>query len=124
MTPSKSPSPQTFGQRLATLRRARGWTQRDLAPRLGISQRMVAYYEKQTERPPAHLLEKLAQVLGVSSDELLGIHPTTNEAPGMSPRLYKRLRQIEQLPPDEKRAVLKIIDSLLERHTRPHPAHA
>jgi transcriptional regulator with XRE-family HTH domain len=35
-----------FGERLATLRKAAGFTQTELANELGISQRMVAYCEQ------------------------------------------------------------------------------
>ena len=31
---------------------------------------MVAYYEGETEYPPAHLLPALARALGVSADQL------------------------------------------------------
>ena len=50
-----------FGERLAALRKAAGFTQTELANELGISQRMVAYYEQPDVTPPARLLaiEKL-----------------------------------------------------------------
>ena len=34
---------------------------------------MIAYYEKQAKYPPTHLLPLLAEVLGTSADELLGM---------------------------------------------------
>jgi ribosome-binding protein aMBF1 (putative translation factor) len=43
----------SFGQRLASVRKARGLSQRDLATLTGISNRMIAYYEAQSDRPPA-----------------------------------------------------------------------
>ena len=55
---------------LATLRKAAGFTQTELANELGISQRMVAYYEQPDVTPPAHLLPGIAQMLGVSIDTL------------------------------------------------------
>jgi transcriptional regulator with XRE-family HTH domain len=67
---------ESFGERLARLRQAAGYSQRELARELEISQRMVAYYEGETEYPPAHLLPMLAQALGVSTDQLLGLEPT------------------------------------------------
>jgi len=45
-----------FGERLAGLRKAAGFTQVELAAELGISQRMVAYYESPAATPPANLL--------------------------------------------------------------------
>ena len=107
--------PESFGQRMAALRRARGLSQREFAGRLGISGRMVAYYEAQTDRPPARLLPEVARVLGVSIDQLLGFKRVETEPVGLSTRLWKRLRQIDMLPPAERKAILKILDGLLER---------
>ena len=64
-----------FGARLTTLRKAAGYTQVELATALGTTQRMIAYYESRAEKAPAALLPKMAEVLGVSADEILGIKP-------------------------------------------------
>ena len=66
---------QGFGARLAELRRAAGLTQVELAEAVGISQRMVAYYESAEDYPLAQLLRHLSSVLGVTTDELLGVAP-------------------------------------------------
>src|SRR5881628_3620547 len=75
------PTAETFGQRLARLRKARGFSQTELGQTLGVSQRMMTYYEREAERPPAHLLPPLAEALRVSVDELLGLRPV-KEKPG------------------------------------------
>ena len=46
---------ERFGERLAKLRQTAGFSQRDLAAEIGISQRMIAYYEKETQHPPTQL---------------------------------------------------------------------
>ncbi|MBP8224923.1 MAG: helix-turn-helix transcriptional regulator, partial [Acidovorax sp.] len=63
----------SFGQRLGSLRKAAGFTQVEFAAEVGITQRMVAYYEAPNAQPPAHLLPQMAQALGVSVDVLLGL---------------------------------------------------
>lgn len=68
-------SAESFGARLAELRKAAGYTQVELAEEVGISQRMVAYYESAEDYPLARLLRHLARALGVSTDELLGLTP-------------------------------------------------
>ncbi len=60
-----------FGNRLVALRKAAGFTQQELSHKLGVSRRMIAYYEGETEHPPTTILPRLAQALGVSADELL-----------------------------------------------------
>ena len=42
---TRRPSQENFGQRLTRLRKLRGFTQRSLASKSGVSNRMIAYYE-------------------------------------------------------------------------------
>jgi len=105
---------ESFGQRMARLRKDAGFTQRDLAAQLGISQRMVAYYEAQAEHPPTHIIPALAELLGVSADDLLGLRPL-KPTRSANPTLWRRLRQIDKLPPRDKRQLLAVIDTFLDR---------
>jgi transcriptional regulator with XRE-family HTH domain len=105
---------ETFGERMARLRKNAGYTQRDLAKELGISQRMVAYYEGQSDHPPAHLFPALTEIFGVSTDELLGVRAVKPVKPG-NQRLLQRMQRIETLPPREKKQLLALIDAFLER---------
>ena len=109
-------STETFGDRLARLRKAAGFSQRDLSAETGISQRMIAYYEKQTERPPAHLFPVLAKALGVSADELLGMKATKQVSRARDNRLWRRFTQVEKLPAIEKKQIVQILDAFLERN--------
>ena len=60
---------------------------------------MVAYYEAQTEHPPAHLLTTIADALGLSVDQLLGREPVRPRKAPTNERLLRQLRQVEKLPP-------------------------
>ncbi|MBL8324464.1 MAG: helix-turn-helix transcriptional regulator [Rubrivivax sp.] len=106
----------SFGQRLAILRKAAGFTQIELAAELGISQRMVAYYESPAATPPANLLPQIATVLGVTIDEMFGRAAKRGLAKqeGDS-RLRRRLLAIEKLDVADKRQVLQVIDAFIER---------
>lgn len=104
---------ESFGERLARIRKARGYSQYTLADEIGISQRMVAYYEAQTGRPPAHLIPKISEVLDVTADELLGISEVKDAEGAKNSRLWRKLRQVEKLPPSDRRALLKMLDALL-----------
>jgi transcriptional regulator with XRE-family HTH domain len=94
-----------FGERLATLRKAAGYTQVEFAAEVGVTQRMVAYYES-----PA------ATALGVTIDEMFGPPAKRKLAKqeGDS-RLRRRLLAIEKLDVAEKRQVLQVIDAFIER---------
>jgi len=60
-----------FGKRLVAFRKTARLTQDTLARKVGVSRRVIAYYEGETEHPPTTILPRLAQALGVSLDELL-----------------------------------------------------
>lgn len=106
-----------FGERLSTLRKAAGFTQTELANDLGISQRMVAYYEQPDVTPPAHLLPGIAQILGVSIDALYGHEQPKRKLAKQEgdSRLRRRLLAVEKLGSAEKRQVLQLIDAFIER---------
>jgi len=109
-----------FGQRLGDLRKAAGFTQQELADEVGVSRRMIAYYEGQTEHPPTTLLPAIAQALKLSADALLGLVPViaVKRQRGMKPadsRLVRRLQAIEKLGPSERRQVLQVLDAFIER---------
>jgi len=107
---------ETFGQRLLRLRQARGYSQRELGDRVDVSQRMMTYYERQAAHPPAYLLPRLAEALGVTVDELMGVRPVKEQpATPRNTRLWRKLRDIEKLPPGDRKAVLKFVDALLVR---------
>lgn len=103
-----------FGSRLASLRKAAGFTQVELAAEVGITQRMVAYYEAPGAQPPAHLLPQLAQVLGVSVDVLLGLAEPRRPKKIATNRLERRLLEIEKLDPKAKRQITQLLDSFIE----------
>lgn len=56
---------------LAALRKRKGLTQEALAARLGVSTSAVGNWEAGLRRPRYENLRRLAQVLGVSVDELM-----------------------------------------------------
>lgn len=103
-----------FGKRLVKLRKAAGYTQTELANELGVTQRMISYYEGHSEYPPSALLPKLALLLGVTTDELLGLKPIKKtKAPDT--RLQRRFQQIEKMDSKEKRQIIQLLDTFIER---------
>jgi transcriptional regulator with XRE-family HTH domain len=75
--PMKEKTLVGFGRRLATVRQGQGLTQAELGKAVGVSQRVIAYYETESQQSPGALLAELAQALRVSTDELLGLKPRT-----------------------------------------------
>ena len=66
MTAPARPPQHTLRQ----LRQARGWTQEDVARRLGVSQGAVSLWERGVRRPFRRTRLRLADLLGVGVDEI------------------------------------------------------
>ena len=62
---------KTFGIFLAEQRKAKGFTQRELAEKLFISDKAVSKWERGLSMPDISLLVPLAELLDVSVTELL-----------------------------------------------------
>lgn len=116
---AKTPNPETLGARIARLRRDKGLTQIELAERLRVSQPVVSDYENDVIRLPADTVAQIAQILGASSDELLGLKaaPRAEGATGAikNRRLYRRMQQIEQLPRRDQDALLRTIEAFISK---------
>ncbi|MDO4572020.1 MAG: helix-turn-helix domain-containing protein [Clostridia bacterium] len=65
----------TMGRRIMTLRKEQGLTQEQLAEKLGVSAQAVSKWENDISCPDISLIPQLADVLRVSTDELLGAKP-------------------------------------------------
>ena len=62
---------KTIGKRIAELRKNKGLKQENLAEMLGVSGQAVSKWENDQSCPDISLLPQLAQILGVTVDELL-----------------------------------------------------
>ena len=61
-----------LGERIAAARLEAGLTQQQLADKLGVTQRVVTYWEREAAGLRADQLAQLAEALGVSADYFLG----------------------------------------------------
>ncbi len=85
---------------------------RSWARPVGVSQCVIAYYERADAQPPGAMLGSLAQALHVSVEEVLGTSQVADKTRPRTARLLKRLRKIEDLPAGDQRTVLKLLDAL------------
>ena len=68
-----------LGQRIAMLRRQQGFSQAELAERLGVSASSVGMYEQGRREPSAALLVAMAKEFQVSTDYLLTGKPGSSD---------------------------------------------
>lgn len=107
-----------MGERIRAVRHARGLSQAALAKVLGIKQSHVSNIERGVRSVTISQITKLSRRLGVPSDQILGEAKVRAARSLSSARLLRRLQRIEELPREQQRAVLKILDGLLDSHSR------
>lgn len=100
----------SFGNRLKKLRKALGYTQYSLADRVGVSRRIIRYYECESSRPPADLLPKLADALKVSVSVLLGTEDPKTDGRTIDAKFWPKW---ERLSEEQKKAVTKVVDTFI-----------
>ena len=87
----------TIGKRIAHLRKEKGLTQEDLANAMGVSPQAVSKWENDQTCPDISALPKLAEILGVTVDELL-----TGKTEEAQPA-------VRLLPPEERKDINDMI---------------
>ena len=102
-----------FAQRLVDARKAAGITQKELAERVGVSQRVVAYWERESIGLKADQLTALAEALNTSVDVLLGKKAKPPRRGGPKGRARRLFEQIEGMPRAQQGKVLDMIETIV-----------
>lgn len=105
---------ESLGDRIARLRRGKGWNQTELADRVGTRPNQISKYERGTYLPRPDLLPRLSDTLGVSLDYLM----TGRSAgePRRDFRLRERVEALETLPDIQRSNLVSFLDALLAAH--------
>lgn len=61
----------SFGSMISSLRREKGLTQSELAEKMGVTDKAVSKWERDLSFPDISSLPKLAEIFGLSVDELI-----------------------------------------------------
>lgn len=102
-----------LGLRMASARKAQSLTQQQLADRLGIAQQTYAQYETGRARIQAAMLPKLAQDLGLTMDELMGLSAGTRTKPGPSSKLEMQIERLRELPKAKQQLLMAMLDAAI-----------
>ena len=110
-----------FGERLAALRKERGWTQPQLAERLGTAVTMVTYLERRAKNPTVKTMEQIAGIFGVPVSELLGLAKVQKSVrkPGPPSRLQELTERLSQLPRSKQKTVIEMLEGFLQKTGKP-----
>ena len=68
-----------LGNRLAELRKEHGYSQEELADKLGVSRQAISKWERGEASPDTDNLIELSRIYGVSLDELLGLEGSSQK---------------------------------------------
>jgi transcriptional regulator with XRE-family HTH domain len=105
---------KAMGARVAQARKAQNLTQQQLGDQLGIPQQTLAHYEGGHVRFPASMIPTLAEILGLTLEELMG-HERPKGKRGPSSRLQQQLDRISQLPKTKQVFVMEMLDAVLAK---------
>ena len=111
-----SDTKKAIGQRLASLRKAGGFTQKQLADAIGVSQSNLSDYENGGLRLHAELFLDVCRALSISADELLGLTNEPTKENMAEKEFSKRIAQLAQLPNSERKALLLVMDKFIDHH--------
>ena len=104
----------SIGRRLAQLRKQRGYTQNELAQKMGLIQSLVSSYELDKLRLSAEMLVRFSVALDTGVDTILGINGKSRHDTEVSLSLVRRMKEIESLPVSKRKALLQTIDGFLK----------
>jgi transcriptional regulator with XRE-family HTH domain len=103
---------EPIADRIKRFRTLRGFTQVQLAEKIGISRGLEASYESGRIRLYDDIIARFALALGISADTILGLDEVvTQDVPSV--RFTKRLKELEKLPESKKKALISTLDDLI-----------
>lgn len=100
----------TFGENLKNARIKNKLTQQQLADMLGISKSTITNYEGGKREPDVFMIKKLAKLLEVTGDYLIGYDPGANEKPLSDDAL--RIARAYDMMTDKGRAAVNAVVEL------------
>jgi transcriptional regulator with XRE-family HTH domain len=115
--PSQATSERSIAERIKLYRRKKGLTQAELADLADITREAIASYESGRVRLMDDMIIRFAKALDVSADELLGITQSKSAIEATSLRVTKRIREIENLPEQKRKVILKVLDDLIKANS-------
>ena len=101
-----------IGSKISQLRKAKNWSQEELAKEVNSSRVMIGNYERNINTPSIEVIIKVAKAFEVSIDFLLGEGLNSS----YDKETIRRLDELEKLPTDEKNRIFDYIDLVIRDH--------
>lgn len=100
----------SFAERLTELRKKKGISQEVLANELGTKGPAIGRYERGAAKPTIEVAKKIAKILGVSLDYLVG-----NSDFELDANMLKRIQKVAELSPDDQLMIYAFLDSFIDK---------
>lgn len=110
---------QTIGQFLSALRRSNGYTQQEVAEKLGVSNKTVSCWERDSSYPDISMIPAIAELYGVTCDEIL----RAKRAPAQPAEPPENGAEAEKAKANAEKAEKEasaIFDNMLARYDNTH----
>lgn len=106
---------KTVKENIVKYRKNAGLSQVELAKRMKVSQRVIAYYENEATNIPLDQLQNFADALSVAVSALLDTKvEKSSGVEEIDIRLIRKIKQIEELPRRSKDALWHNINTAIE----------
>lgn len=113
-----------LGTRIIALRKAKGFSQSELAASVGVSYAQIGRYETKGTQPPAEVLGALATALDTTVDYLLSGSADDKAKDNLSDAdLIRYFKEMDALPQEDKAALLRVVSAFL-RDVKTRQAYA
>lgn len=107
---------KAFSKNLIRLRKNSCLSQMELAKKIGISQRMINYYENNPNTINIDKLKKLADALNANISDFFNENGTSGILDDIDVRWLKKIKDIKNLPESDIKAINNHINSLIEKN--------
>jgi transcriptional regulator with XRE-family HTH domain len=102
-----------FGERLLASRQQAGLSQIQIAEKLGITQQTYAGWERRTTALKPEYISRLAELLHVSVDYLLGHENGGQRKGGPVGKARRVFEEVSKLPRHQQQRILGIVEDLI-----------
>lgn len=104
----------SFGKKLREARETKGYSQKELATKIGSVHTVIGRYERDEMKPSIDVVKRLAEELETTVGYLLG---EAKEAQLLKdPAMLKRFQEINELDESDKECVFTFLDAFLAKH--------
>lgn len=103
--------------RLREIRKSRGLTQEELGDLVGLTKASISFYESGKQDPGVDTLKRIADVLNVSVDNLLGREEQGEDGTLHTAEARILANGIDKMPKEQREQAIRIMQTVFEKYS-------